>query len=92
MAVKDKLMKMTARNITLTSNLELTERETKMLGWLAGFGGAHIAKAIATQLTSEFKVEEWDALWSQFCTELESADKHFANVRGVFNGTKQVKL
>jgi hypothetical protein len=39
-------MKMSARNVEMTCTLVLSERESKMLGWLAGFGAENIAKAI----------------------------------------------
>lgn len=71
-------------------HLLLTEREVQMLGYLASFGGKHIAEAITDKLTHEFSKEEWDKLWTIFRTELEAASARFRDTKKVFTGEWRV--
>lgn len=43
-----------ARNIQMSCSLTLTEREVKMLAWLAGYGGKQIAEAIQKMASSSW--------------------------------------
>lgn len=79
-------MKISHRTIELTANLALTERETKMLAWLAGYGGKNIATAICEKLTTEFSAQEWEIFWSDMRGELEKAKVVFADTQSVFRG------
>jgi hypothetical protein len=79
-------VKMSDRKVEMTTHLELSETETRMLGWLAGFGGKAIAEHICGNLGREFKAEEWEQFWSAMRTECEAADKVFKDTRSVFRG------
>jgi hypothetical protein len=82
-------MKLRSKAVEMTCTLELTEKETEMLAWLAGYGGTQIASAINVKITSRFLAAEWDALWSRLRGELERQHKLFQDTRQVFTGHKQ---
>ena len=84
-------MKFAGNSIDLTCTLVLTEREVKMLAWLAGYGGEPIARAIAEKLTKEYSAEEWEKLWSDMRIQLEDTKTRFEDVKAVFRGTKVAK-
>ena len=81
-------MKLAGNSIEMTCTLVLTEREIKMLAWLAGYGGDTITKAITEKITKEYPADEWNRLWSEMRSQLESSTEHLQNVRDVFRGTK----
>jgi hypothetical protein len=77
------------KEVTMSCTLILSERETKMLAYLSGYGGENIANAISKDLTTEFPKEEWIKLWSDFRTVLEATAEVFNNTRYVFKGIKK---
>lgn len=82
-------MKLTNRAVVMTATLSLNEREIDMLRWLVGYGAETIAEAIAVKLPSQFSKNEWEILWRDLRSELESTNSHFVNVRQVFTGQKR---
>lgn len=82
-------MKLSSVKCDMYVNLQLTEKEVRMLGWLAGYGGKAIAKAIHGELTREFDEKEWEKLWEEIRGECERTTNHMKDVREVFMGTKR---
>lgn len=82
------MAKLSDRNITLTTNLELTEKETQMLAYLASFGGKIIGEKICGGLGKEFKEAEWEQFWSTVRSECEQAHTVFKDTQSVFRGWK----
>jgi hypothetical protein len=73
----------------MTCSLILSEKETEMLGYLAGFGGKQIAKHIYDDLTKKFPQKEWEELWETMRSELERQSKMMDDTRMVFTGYKR---
>lgn len=82
-------MKLQHREVEMTVYLLLTEREAKMLGYLAGFGGEQVAKAICEKLTKEFSREEWEKFWSEMRSVCEATSERFKDTRLVFSGQRK---
>jgi len=79
-------MQIAQRKVQMDCTLTLTERETEMLGWLAGYGPKALAELISKQLTTKFEVEEWEQFWNAMRCELENARTRFTATRKVFSG------
>ena len=84
-------MRLWARNIELTTNLELTENETRMLAYLASFGSKQIAEQICGKLGSQFKREDWERFWDMMRQECSVAEKVFSDTQSVFRGWAKAK-
>ena len=79
-------MNVAQRKVQMDCTLTLTERETEMLGWLAGYGPKALAELICKQMTTRIEVEEWEQFWNAMRNELENASTRFAATRKVFSG------
>jgi hypothetical protein len=76
------------RSVEMNCYLSLSEQETEMLAWLAGYGGKEIAKAIAEKLTTKYSAEQWEKFWTDMRGELGRQSKLFRDARQVFEGRK----
>ena len=72
----------------MVCTLSLTEKETKMLAYLASFGGHNIAESIRVHLGTEFSHAEWKELWDTMRTVLEQAQTRMNETRMVFSGVR----
>ena len=82
-------MQLLQKTVEMKCTLILNERETEMLGYLAGFGADNIAEAICAHLTSQFPKKEWQVFWSELRSHLESSSRKFSDTRKVFTGEKR---
>ena len=82
-------MNLNARKVAMDCTLVLSERETEMLGYLAGYGAQAIAELICKKFTTKFEQDEWKQFWSAMRHELENTHKLFDDTRRVFSGTKR---
>jgi hypothetical protein len=82
-------------DIKMTCTLTLDESDVELLGWLAGYGGKAIAKAITGNgqygvgLTTKYTDQDWELLWQKLRSDLEAADARFQATREVFRGHKK---
>lgn len=74
--------------VEMTCTLTLTEKETAMMAWLAGFSAEAIAQAICSDISSRFPKEDWRALWASFRSELEKMHNRMYETRLVFQGAR----
>jgi len=79
-------MNLAQKKVEMHCTLDLTERETEMLGWMAGYGPKALAELISKKLTTKYEHQEWEQLWNAMRHELENASKRFAATRAVFEG------